>query len=95
LFIIHVNYIKSLDVVDQYLNAHRTYLDSGYAKNHFIASGPKNPRTGGVIISQLKNRDELQDILKQDPFYMHGIAEYVIEEFTPVKYHAEFASFVQ
>lgn len=95
MFIVHVNYKKSLEVVDQYLTAHRTFLDEGYNKNYFIASGPKNPRTGGVILSQLKNRDELQNILKNDPFYIQGIAEYVIEEFLPVKYHPQFSSFMQ
>lgn len=95
MFIIHANYLKSLEIVDQYLNAHRTFLEEGYSKNYFIASGPKNPRTGGVILSQLTDRDQIESIFKNDPFYIHGIAEYVIEEFSPVKFHRDFAPFIE
>jgi uncharacterized protein YciI len=57
-------------------------------------SGRKNPRTGGVIISQLKDRNQLENILKNDPFYIHEIAEYEIIEFIPGKYHPDFSAFI-
>jgi len=94
MFVIHVNYIKSMDWVDKYLLEHRAFLDDGYKNNFFIASGPKNPRTGGIILSQLRDRKQLESILKNDPFLIHGIAEYDVIEFSPVKYHPEFSSFI-
>lgn len=94
MYIIHVTYKKSLDIVDQYLVEHRLFLDEGYKKNYFIASGPKNPRTGGVIISSLEDRAQLDEIMKRDPFYINGVAEYEYVEFTPVKYHPDFACFI-
>ncbi len=94
MFIIQVHYKVAIEMVDQYLAAHRDFLEKGYQKNYFVASGPKNPRTGGIIISQLKDRDQLNMILKQDPFYIHHIADYELLEFTPVKYHPHFASFI-
>ena len=33
-------------------------------------------------------------ILKQDPFYVHNAADYELIEFTPIKYHPDFALFV-
>lgn len=80
--------------MDQYLAAHRSFLEEGYQKNFFVASGPKNPRTGGIIISQLSERKQLEEILQKDPFYLYNIAEYEIIEFTPVKYHPDFACFI-
>lgn len=80
--------------IDKYLAEHRTFLDSGYRDNFFVASGPKNPRTGGIIISQLKNREQLENILKQDPFSINDVADYEIIEFSPTKYHTNFAPFV-
>jgi uncharacterized protein YciI len=93
-FIIILNYKKSLVDIDKYLAEHRAFLDSGYRDNFFVASGPKNPRTGGIIISQLKNREQLENILKQDPFNINDVADYEIIEFSPTKYHNNFASFV-
>jgi uncharacterized protein YciI len=95
MFIVMIHYKKSLEVVDEYLVAHRAYLEVGYQKDYFIASGPRNPRTGGIILSQLNDREKLIEILNQDPFQLNDIVEYEIIEFNPVKYHVNFASFVE
>lgn len=94
MFIIFLTYKKDLTVVDEYLVEHRTYLERGYQKGYFVVSGPRNPRTGGIIVSQLKDRQQLLGILKEDPFSTNDIADYEIIEFTPVKYHENFASFI-
>jgi uncharacterized protein YciI len=54
-----IAYKKPLEEIDYHLAAHRSFLDEGYKNDFFIVSGAKNPRTGGVIISQLSNRDQL------------------------------------
>jgi uncharacterized protein YciI len=94
MFIILISYKKPLEIVDRYLAEHVLFLDKGYASNYFIASGRKNPRTGGVIISQLKDRDQLQNIIKQDPFFIMDLADYEIVEFTPTKFQKEFSVFI-
>ena len=94
MFLIMLTYKQSIEVVEQYLKEHRAFLGEGYTKNWFIVSGPKIPRTGGVIISNLKDKNQLELILKQDPFYVNGVADFEIIEFTPVKHHPNFASFV-
>lgn len=94
MFVVILTYKKPLEIIDQYVAEHRAYLDKGYKDNFFIASGPQNPRTGGIIISQLNNRAQLENILKQDPFIIHELADYEMIEFNPVKYHNNFASFI-
>lgn len=94
MFVIIITYKKSLELIDQHLVAHRAFLDEGYQKNFFIASGPQNPRTGGIILSQLKDRAQLEAVLKHDPFRVHDIADYQFIEFDPVKYHPTFSSFI-
>ncbi|MBV9575952.1 MAG: GTP cyclohydrolase [Gammaproteobacteria bacterium] len=94
MFIIDITYKESLEHIDQYLAEHRAFLDNGYKENYFIASGPKNPRISGIIISQLRNREQLEDILKKDPFRVHDVADYKIIEFSPTKYHSNFATFI-
>lgn len=95
MFIIMLHYKKPIEMVDQYLAEHRTFLDEGYKKNYFIASGPRNPRTGGVILSQLTDRQKLKEFLDQDPFCLNGVAEYEYIEFTPVKYHDKFLPYIE
>jgi uncharacterized protein YciI len=94
MFVILLKYIKPIEMVDQYLVEHRDFLEKGYQQNYFVVSGPRNPREGGVIISQLKDRVQLESILKQDPFSLHGIAEYEVIEFNPVKFHKDFARYI-
>lgn len=94
MFIILLTYTQPIEIIDEYLGAHRAYLDEGYKNNYLIASGPQNPRVGGVLLSQLKDSRILENYLKQDPFSLHGIATYQIIEFTPVKYQEDFARFL-
>ena len=94
MFLVMIDYIKPLSEIDQHLVAHREFLDTWYKKECFIASGPQNPRIGGVLISQLKDREQLWSILQQDPFYVHELALYTLIEFDPVKYHPDFAKFI-
>jgi uncharacterized protein YciI len=95
MFIVLLTYKASLEEVDRYLLAHRSFLDEGYQQNLLIASGPKNPRVGGVLLSQLTDRAQLDSFLQKDPFYLHAIAEYEIIEFNPVKWHKNFEGFIQ
>lgn len=95
MFIIMLKYIAPIKVIDQYIIEHRTFLDECYQKNFLIVSGPQVPRVGGIILSQLTDRLQLENILNEDPFMVHKLAEYTIIEFDPVKYHKDFSVFVK
>jgi uncharacterized protein YciI len=95
MLVILLTYKKSLEEIEKYLEEHRRFLDQGYRNNFFAVSGPKNPRTGGVIISPLQNQDQLEEFLKQDPFHIHAVADYEIIEFNPTKYHPQCASWIE
>lgn len=94
MFIVLLTYKKSLELVEEYLAEHAIFLDECYQKNYFVVSGRKNPRTGGVIISQLKDRSQLDDIIKQDPFYINQLSDYEVIEFIPTKHHPDFSGFI-
>lgn len=83
MFIISLTYKRPLEEVDRHLDAHVEYLKKEYARGSFFASGRKVPRTGGIIFSAIKSRDELNSILELDPFYYEGVADYEITEFVP------------
>lgn len=86
MFIALVNYKKPLEEVDRFLQAHRDFLDRHYAAGNIITSGPRTPRTGGVIMIKAADRSAALAILAQDPFNINGIADYQIVEFTPTKF---------
>ncbi len=94
MFVIRITYKKPIEVIEQHLADHRAFLDNGYKNNLYIASGPQNPRTGGIILSQLTDRAQLEELIKQDPFSRHDLADFEIIEFTPVKHHTDFAAFI-
>lgn len=89
MFIINLTYIKPLEAVEKYLQEHISFLNHYYAEGLFIASGRKNPRTGGIILIQCKNKEVVQEIIRQDPFYKNKIAQYDIIEFEASKYCPE------
>ena len=83
MFVISLTYKCQLEEVDKHLDAHVAYLKHEYSNGSFLASGRKVPRTGGVILSTVKTRNELELILERDPFFQAGIAKYEITEFIP------------
>jgi len=89
MFLITLTYKQPLEIVDKYLSEHRAFIADCYKNNYFVLSGPKIPRTGGVIISPLKDRKQLENILKQDPFKANDVSDYAIIEFNPTKPHAK------
>lgn len=86
MFIAILTYRKPLEEVDRFLQAHRDYLAEHYAAGDFIASGPQNPRIGGVIMIKADNRAAVDTIISQDPFNINGIADYQIVEFIPTMF---------
>ena len=85
MFIINLNYKVELEQIDQHLEAHVQFLDEQYAQGNFLASGRKVPRTGGVILSNVKSRMDLEKIIEKDPFKQNGLADYELIEFVPSK----------
>jgi uncharacterized protein YciI len=83
MFIISLTYKDKLEKIDQELENHVKFLKKQYELGNFIASGRKIPRTGGVILSQMKSRTELENIILNDPFYKNNLADYDITEFVP------------
>ena len=86
MFIVNLTYIKELSQVDSFISEHNAFLDKFYAENKFICSGRKIPRSGGIILANIKDRSELDEIIRQDPFFKNGIAKYEITEFSPTKF---------
>lgn len=84
LFIIEVDYTTSLEVIDSIVGEHRAYLAKGYEQGFLLASGPRNPKTGGIIIGRFPSLESVQEFTKNDPYNLKNAATYNIIEFSPV-----------
>ncbi|ASU33345.1 YciI family protein [Mucilaginibacter xinganensis] len=87
MFIINLTYIVPLEELDQHMAEHVSYLDKYYEEGIFVASGRKVPRNGGIILALADSKDTIEQIIKEDPFYIHELAEFDITEFLTSKYH--------
>lgn len=95
MFVVQLTYKAPLTEIDKYISAHREFLDYHYKQGLFIASGPKKPRTGGILIATTADRSALEAILKEDPFHLADLADYELIEFTPVKHCDELKARIQ
>lgn len=93
MFLILLKYVRGIERVEQHVEAHRAFLDKYYSLHRFICSGAQVPRLGGVILCKADSRDEIWQIIAEDPFYQNGAAEYEVIEFTPSKYSPAFEAF--
>jgi uncharacterized protein YciI len=95
MFAIHSVYLKPIEVVDQYLPAHRAYLKTLYEKGITICSGPKIPRTGGFILMNAASFEAALGFMKDDPYVINGMAEYSVIEFEVKNFADGFSQFVK
>ena len=81
MFVIELTYTVDLARIDAHMAAHVAILKKYYASGHFLVSGRKIPREGGIILAVGKSRQVVEAIVTEDPFYEHGLADFRIIEF--------------
>ena len=81
MFVVELTYKVDLAKIDAAMKAHVAFLQKQYAAGHFLVSGRKIPRDGGIILAAGKTRRQIEDIIREDPFYEHGLADFRVVEF--------------
>jgi uncharacterized protein YciI len=81
MFVIELVYKVDLKQIDAAMRSHMAYLDKHYDAGTFLISGRKIPRDGGIILAVGKSREEVENIVREDPFVSRGLADYRIIEF--------------
>lgn len=89
-FVISLTYSKPMDVVEARTDDHRAYMGQLFNDGVLLASGPYNPRTGGMLILNAEDLDAVNALLAKDPFYTEGVADYDIREWRPTTGGARF-----
>ena len=81
MFLIELVYKRDLAAIDRQMPAHMKFLKKYYASGHFLVSGRKIPRDGGIILAVGGSPEEIEAIAREDPFYRNGLADIRIVEF--------------
>ena len=81
MFVIELTYKAPLAEIDASMAAHVNFLKKYYAAGHFIVSGRKIPRDGGIIVAVAESREQIEAVIREDPFYERGLADFRIIQF--------------
>src|SRR5689334_10307251 len=81
MFVIELTYKAPLEQLDAAMKAHVAFLKKYYAAGNFLVSGRQIPRTGGIIVAVGESKEQMEAIMKEDPFCSRGLAEFRIIEF--------------
>ena len=65
MFVIELQYKAPLAEIDAAMAAHVAFLKKHYASGHFLVSGRKIPRDGGIIIAAGSSRVEIEAIVRE------------------------------
>ena len=60
MFVIELIYKADLAKIDAQMAAHMKFLKKYYAAGHFLVSGRKIPRDGGIILAAAASRKEIE-----------------------------------
>jgi uncharacterized protein YciI len=82
-FIIDIEYTVGFEKIDPLITEHFEFLKKYYDAGLFIVSGRKEPRTGGIIVVKNNDREFVEKIMMEDPFYRENVATYLLTEFIP------------
>jgi uncharacterized protein YciI len=81
MFVLLLTYTKPLEEVDALMREHMAWLKEQYAAGHFVVSGRRIPRVGGVILARGDDRGEIEAIAAGDPFVAGGVATCEVIQF--------------
>src|SRR5437879_9638234 len=85
MYVVLLTYTAPLEEVDYVLPDHAKWLDKHFQSGEFLASGRRNPSTGGVILVRPMPRGKLDAVLASDPFAIRHLAAYEVLEFAATR----------
>jgi len=51
-FIVEITFTAPIARIEEIVPQHRAFLQTGYDRAGCLMSGPKNPRTGGIVVAR-------------------------------------------
>ncbi|WP_209319180.1 YciI family protein [Pseudoalteromonas galatheae] len=67
------------------MEGHKEWLQAGFDKGIFLLSGSLQPNAGGGIVAVKVSKEEIEEIVAEDPFVIENVVKPEIIELTPSK----------
>ena len=93
MFIVTLTYTKPLAEIDRRMREHVAFLEECFRGGVFLAAGRQEPREGGIILAVSPSREDLDEVMRHDPFIRDAVASYGIVEFRSSLHHPCLAPF--
>lgn len=93
-FLVYIQYKVPVEQLGDAIRLHREFLQIGYDRGWLLMSGPRNPKTGGIIVARAPSREELASFFEDDPYKVMGLADHEFTEFDPVRFQPFLADWV-
>ncbi len=93
-FLVSIQYKVPVEQLGDNVRLHREFLQIGYDRGWLLMSGPRNPKTGGIIIARTHSLEALAEFFKDDPYQLAGLADHEFTEFDPVRFQPFLADWV-
>ena len=81
MFVIELIYKAELAEIDANMRAHMAFLKRQYAAGRFLISVRQVPRAGGIILAVGESKEQIEALVREDPFVARGLAEFRVIEF--------------
>ena len=86
-FVLEGEYLVPFDEIAPLIPQHRAFLQRGYDAGVFLCSGPQVPARGGFLLARADSREQLMELLADEPFTKARKMRFVrIAEFNPVQH---------
>ncbi len=85
MFVIQLRFSTNKANAGQFMDGHNAWLKQGFAEGTFLLAGTIQPKLGGAILAHNATLDQIQAIVKEDPFVVENVVTAEIIEITPSK----------
>lgn len=85
MFVVLLKFSSNRANAGQFLDGHNGWLKDGFDKGIFLLAGTIQPKFGGTVFAHNVTLEQLQEIVKKDPFVTEDVVMSEIIEITPSK----------
>lgn len=84
-FLVELKFLQAFASFGDVVAQHRAFLQTGYDHGLLLMSGPREDKTGGIVIARANDAQELRSFFDQDPYKLNGLAEHRFVGFVAAK----------
>lgn len=84
-FLVELHFLKPFASFGDVVAQHRAFLQTGYDRGFLLMSGPREDKTGGIVVARAPDLPTLQSFFDADPYKRHDLAEHRFVGFVAAK----------